>query len=1003
MWKKLIIGASVFSVSVGVTYFTLNSTNGGSSSSSTLNGISYDEKGNTYKETAGEKLLQSLLTYEAMNIKGDIKIVLENQDEVKLKLDGQGSIADINNIQLAADLDLSLAGIKAKGQLGYFGKDLTFAVDDICKFKLTTDDILDFIEMIPDYGVSIELPDSLSDLDTNTLLTKITSLDDDDVRILPTGEKFYVVSLGEGEEAISIDVLADESDHLIGFKIDHLDYKGTEMYLRIDLSEISKENLAIVNPLETEDADKYQDFTPVFTLIDNLFALANSKQFGATLNASLIKEEKTLVDTEIDLNVDKENTKVGVDLSLLGEEDEDGNKKRYTLNGAYIDGTIYAKFHNVAISIDTMTISDLLAYVFDQFSEQLTSTLSDKMSEGLSGLDLNEITSEIKNIVKNVSVKTGELSVALNVSGFGIDLLPSDDIVITVKFNDSKLESVSLSPITIGDFTINFGVDFHDYKEVTLVENTTYTALEPSAVFVQSALDFLKQKAYYIGFDIATDDNDNTTTDLSMNGYVQLDFTGDNHYGYGKATIVDGNNYQHRLKADMYDKGNFIFSYNDKLKGKFNSTTVKELADLVSDIVSNPDEHFMELFGEYLEKMNSTTLSRIIAGEYLLAMDYELISNLEITESKTSFDLSLAIVGMDDVTMHMEIGYTGDTNTYASATLDYIRITNLELLGKTMSINVDFAKYKTALDAERLNQFDTYLDFSHIKTLLALGVNTSKFNYYHFTSDIAVNLKGIFGTSLMNITIPLDVKIRNEKGNVTAAISMSNIPVVSLVNPNEDYASAKNRSAFIYYQDGYWYIHREEQAKKKGFLGIGTGSFKTFETNRTCTTTYFLDNIATILLDDILSVKQTYLDMIDGSTSSSTKEIKYEEILEDFSYSESKALFNFSINMEALTGTSLFDYCKLGVYEDTNEHILKALEAKIKLSFGLSLEASFTLNFESDRSIDVFTRDEDGNLTTTPKPGTVINVASYISAHSYNGANKLVKSFGGSTVSTSQE
>ena len=1002
MWKKLLAGVSVFSASVGVTYLTLTNQNGGNSSSSSTSSISYNGSSSTYKETAGEKLFQSLLGYEAMDIKGDVKIVLENQDEIKLKIDGQGSIADINNIQLAANLDLNLAGIKANGQLGYFKDTLTFAVDDVCAFKLATDDLLDFIEMIPTYGVSVNLPDSLGQLDTTTLLNSITSLENEDVRTLSTGDRFYRVSLGEDENAVDIDVLADENDNLLGFKIDHLDYQGTEMYLRVDLTEICTENLAIVNPLETENAYKYQDFKPVFTLIDNLFTLANSNQFGVTVNASLTKGVDSLLDSEINLNVDKDENKVGLDLTLLGEEDEQGAKKRYTLNTALIDGTIYAKFHNVAVSIDTVTISDLINYVFDQVSEQLFSTISEKMESGLSSIDFNEITSEIKNVLKSVNISNGELSFTLNVSGFGIDMLPTDDIVITIKFNDSKLESISLSPITISDYTINLSVDFVDYKTVSVDPNVTYTALEPSAVFVQSALDFIKQKAYYIGFDIDTDDHDGSTTDLSMDGFVQLDFVNDNHYGYGEATIIDSNNYRHNLKADMYDQGNFIFSYNDKLKGKFNSDTVKELAELVSDIVTNPDDHFIELFGELLEKMNSSTISKIIAGDYLLALDYDLISNLDITDNKTSLDLSLAIFGMEEVNMHIEIGYTGDTSSYASASLDYITISNLTLMDRDIDVTIDFAKYKNSLDANRLNQFDTYLDFSHIKTLLALGVNTSKFNFYHFTSNIAINLKGLLGTTLMSINLPLDVKIRNEKGDVTVAMVLSDIPVKSLVNPNEDYASARNRSAFIYFQNEYWYIHREEEAKKKGFLGIGTGSYKKYEINRTCTTEYFLDNIATILLDDILGVKQSYLDMIDGSTSSSTNEIKYEDILEDFSYSESKSLFNFSLNMEALTGTSLFDYCKLGVYEDTTNNILKAVEAKIKLSFGLKLEASFTLNFENDRSIDVFTRDEQGNLTDTPKPGTTISgVSAFVSAHSYNGANKLVKSFGGSVISTS--
>ena len=99
MWKQLIAGAAVFSTSVGVTFLTLKNTNSASSSSS-ANSISSWTNNNPYKETAGEKLLGSLLSYEAMDIDGDITITLGNRNQINLKLDGQGSIADINDIKI---------------------------------------------------------------------------------------------------------------------------------------------------------------------------------------------------------------------------------------------------------------------------------------------------------------------------------------------------------------------------------------------------------------------------------------------------------------------------------------------------------------------------------------------------------------------------------------------------------------------------------------------------------------------------------------------------------------------------------------------------------------------------------------------------------------------------------------------------------------------------------------------------------------------------------------
>ena len=1002
MWKQLIAGAAVFSTSVGVTFLTLKNTNSASSSSS-ANNISSWTNNNPYKETAGEKLLGSLLSYEAMDIDGDITITLGNRNQINLKLDGQGSIADINDIKVLAKMDLDLAGIPLSGQFSYFTDTMTFSVDEICNFKLKTNDLLDFIDMIPTYGVSVELPDSLANLDTNTLLSMITTLEDDQARVLPTGERFFTVTVGEGEQAVAVDVLADENDNIKGIKIDKLEYQDTELSLRINLSEITGEQFVITDPLDGEDANKYQDFKPVFTLVDNLYSLINNNQFGVKISADLSDTTKKIVDAEVDLNVDKTSNKLGLDISLFGPEKDNSEKTKYTISSAYVDGTIYTKFHNLALSIDTLTISNLIDMAVEQVKDQFSEKLNQALEGGIdtSNIDLNGIVGKIKNVLKKVNVNSSSVDVVINIAEFNEYLgenqvLPEDDIVLTISFNDSKLESISLSTITIADYSINLKVEFTDYQEVNIADPSSYVRIEDSDILVGSLIDLIKQKSYYIGLDVATDDNDNATDDLSMNGYVQLNFNNDNNYGYGDMTIIDNNKYRHHLKADMYNEGNFIFTYNDKMKGSFTSQTIFDIAGLVQDVINNPDEHFYELFGELLEKLNSGTLSRIIAGEYTLALDYEIISNLVMNDHNTSFDVNLGIFGMDDMNLHLDIGYTYDTANYTYADLDYLSITNLKLGDKDVEVTIDFDKYKTDLDSSRLNQFDTYLDFSCIKVLLGLGINTSKFNYYHFTGNLNLNIP------LANLdNIGLDARIRNEKGNVTVAIALSNIPIVKLIgglidlNSVPGYKSTDYRNAYIYYQHfedpnktDYWYIDREDKVTEKAeaVSGIIFKKYRyneyTLHTTRKCTNDYFLNNIVDILLKDVLGVtSDQVLNLINNSDSSSSSSIKYEEILSDFRYSENKHSFFIDINMKALLGTGIINLFEVTIREDAANNILKGIDVKLGVLASI-ISAEFNLEFENDRSVDVFTRDEEGELTTTPLPGTVIADANeYIANH----------------------
>lgn len=1005
MWKQLIAGAAVFSTSVGVTFLTLKNTNSASSSSS-ANNVSSWTNNNPYKETAGEKLLGSLLSYEAMDIDGDITITLGNRNQINLKLDGQGSIADINKIKVLANMDLDLAGIPLSGQFSYFTDTMTFSVDEICNFKLKTNDLFDFVSMIPTYGVSVELPDSLANLDTNTLLSKITNLQDDQARVLPTGERFFTVTVGEDEQAVAVDVLADEKNNIKGIKIDKLEYKDTELSLRINLSEITGEQFVITDPLEGEDAKKYQDFKPVFTLVDNLYSLINKNQFGVKIYADLSDTTKKIVDTEVDLNVDKTSNKLGLDISLFGPEKENSEKTKYTLSSAYVDGTIYTKFHNLALSIDTLTISNLIDMAVEQVKDQFSEKLNQALEGGIdtSNIDLNGIVGKIKNVLKKVNVNSSSVDVVINIAEFNEYLgenqvLPEDNIVLTISFSDSKLESISLSTIKVAGYSINFKVQFTDYQEVNIADQSSYVRIEDSDILVGSLIDLIKQKSYYIGLDVETDDNDNTTDDLSMNGYVQLNFNNDNNYGYGDMTIVDNNKYRHHLKADMYNQGNFIFTYNDKMKGSFTSQTIFDIAGIVQDVINNPDEHFYELFGELLEKLNSGTLSRIIAGEYTLALDYEIISNLVMNDHNTSFDVNLGLFGMDDMNLHLDIGYTYDTANYTYADLDYLTISNLKLGDKDVEVTIDFDKYKTDLDSSRLNQFDTYLDFSCIKVLLGLGINTSKFNYYHFTGNLNLNIP------LANLdNIGLDARIRNEKGNVTVAIALSNIPIVKILggiiddlnlNSVPGYKSTDHRNAYIYYQHfedpnktDYWYIDREDKVTEKGeaVSGIIFKKYRyneyTLHTTRKCTNEYFLNNIVDILLKDVLGVtSDRVLNMINNSDSSSSSSIKYEEILSDFRYSENKHSFFIDINMKALLGTGIINLFEVTIREDAANNILKGIDVKLGVLASI-ISAEFNLEFENDRSVDVFTRDEEGELTTTPLPGTVIADANeYIANH----------------------
>ena len=242
---------------------------------------------------------------------------------------------------------------------------------------------------------------------------------------------------------------------------------------------------------------------------------------------------------------------------------------------------------------------------------------------------------------------------------------------------------------------------------------------------------------------------------------------------------------------------------------------------------------------------------------------------------------------------------------------------------------------------------------TNIKVLLELGINTSKFNYYHFTTTVNAKIEtALAGLDLINLDIPMDIKIRNDHGNVQVAVEMD-IPIVKVllisVNPGP-YYSAENRHVSLYYQNGYFYIHRTESVREK-FYSL---SRKTYELKEVLGMDYFMDNILTVLLSDVIGLGDTLMNAVNSSNLSSgeSSQIKYEDILQDFQYNKKDHYFEFDVDMNAVANTNgLFTSTKLKVLTDNTDTTLEGLEAHLGISIGIKINADLTLNFEDDRSI----------------------------------------------------
>lgn len=981
--QKGLLYTGVFALSLGVTFWIANCTKKPTSNKMNNN----LPTPNVTVETPGDKLLNSIFNYEAMNFDADISILMEDNTKLDFNLIGQAQIKDLDNIKLGANLSANLDGALLDGQFSYFGDTLSFAIEDKCYFKLKTDDLMDFIAMVPTYGVTLEVPDSLSNLSLDDLTNSIANIQPEDKKTTPSGDYYYNLAFGEGEEAINVMVLTDTNDFFKGIRVDTFYYQGNKFSINAVVEEVGQFDR--VNPLDYDTTNKYQDFSPMFNLFDAFYALTKKEQLGIEADISLETRDETtqlyseVLNANFAMNMDVLEKIYDIDATV--HENSRTHKAKFAL----LEDTIYAKFHNVAISIGEETISDLITYAIRQIDQDTISNLFSKVTDGAGDFDIGGLSITLKNMIKNISVSSGSFSLTIDLKEFGLD--DCSDITLGVEFSENKVDRIYVNRSEIKGFAFALDIRFVDFV-TPVINKDEFTSLEPALIAVQSIVDLLDENKFRLELDALVDNDDPSKGDISINGGVQFALdpnrtaTSNNGFGYGELTIVDGDNYHHNIKANMESVEEIYLSYNDTMDVKFNIQTLKDMFGVIMDLVQDPDEHFMELFGELLEKLNNSPLSLALAGDYGLLLNYDIISNLAIANDSLSFDISFAIFGMDDMSAHIAITY--EMVEHADGTYSYLfhtfGISNLSIEGMNISATIELKEFDESLASSRLDPSREYMDFSDIKVLLELGINTSKFNYYHFNTKVNATLTAI-GIDLKDIEIPMDIKIRNDHGKVQVAAEID-MPIVKLllvpVNGAPDgYYSASNRKISFYYNsdENHFYIHRTETVK----TALIFGRTVTYDLCERLTVDYFLDNILEIIMADMFGFGDTIMNLIESSTSSSgsSNQIHYEKILTDFQYNKHDHYFEFGLDVNELANTTVFTATTLKVHTDNSDTQLTGLSAVTGISVGLKIDLKLNLSLV-DSSIEL----NDSNRLS--------KMESHIASHSGDALNtKIVTTY----------
>ena len=167
MSKKFLKAAGiftgVFAVSFGAAFFAQYKP-----SQSSANTLLIDGDGTVRTVTDQQKVLNSLLEIQGFNVSGNLEMIAKDNASIGVSFNGQGDLSDLEDIKLQGSIDVALNESHLIANFGYFDEELFFDYNN-SYFKLETTKLMDYVQLLPTYGINVELPFEIEEMDLTAI------------------------------------------------------------------------------------------------------------------------------------------------------------------------------------------------------------------------------------------------------------------------------------------------------------------------------------------------------------------------------------------------------------------------------------------------------------------------------------------------------------------------------------------------------------------------------------------------------------------------------------------------------------------------------------------------------------------------------------------------------------------------------------------------------------------------------------------------------------------